>query len=146
VEEGKAFLASLDELGMGVQGAAWLYFRDLDDWRYYVATPLTDTMGRKRVYSLLADALDVIGTPEGLSVFDVHLASPQDPIFQLISGAVNWQGGGVAFFENCSLNGVQVNGVMYRLTRHARPIDARLAKRTEVVFKRKVKEVLAHAA
>lgn len=113
IEAGEKLLAVLDELGLNVHAAAWLYFPDLEDWRYYVATPLVEEMGRKRVYGLLADALDVIGAPEGMTIFDLHLDGSQGGLFAMLTSMIGMENGR-ASFQNCRFNNIPVDAMVYR--------------------------------
>lgn len=83
-QAGKALLAALDRVGLRPQGAGWFYSQELEDWRFYVASPLVEAIGRKKLYSALVDALGTLGNIDGLSVFDIHLTSPDDPLFRLV--------------------------------------------------------------
>lgn len=141
-DAGRAFLAVLDELGLGVQAAAWLYFPNLNDWRFYVATPLVETMGRKRVYGLIADALEVLGTSDGLTVFDLHLEGTEEGLFTMLSAIIEIQNGTVKF-ENCSFNGTPVDAVVYRMTVMAHSPALKYPKKAAKDFERNVEKILA---
>lgn len=141
-EAGQAFLAVLDELGLGVQAASWLYFHGLNDWRFYVATPLVETMGRKRVYGLLADALDVLGTPDGMTVFDLHLEGAEGGLFKMLTALIHIDGGMVEF-KNCSFNGVPVDAVFYRMT--VATTALKYPKKVAKDFERNVERILARS-
>lgn len=139
-EAGQAFVVELDKLGLGVQAAAWLYFHGIDDWKFFVATPLVETMGRKRVYSHLADALDVIGAPGDMTVFDLHLENPDGPLFQMLRGLGHFDRALV-----CSINGVKVDGLFYRLDQSAAP-RMKYPKKAAAQFVRNVEKILERAA
>ena len=132
-------MSVLDDLGLGVQAAAWLYFPDLNDWRFYVATPLVATLGRKRVYSLLADALEVMGTPDGMTVFDLHLEGVDGGLFRMMTALIHIDGG-TAEFTGCSFNGIPVDAVMYRMV--AMPKAAAYPKKAAKDFERNVQRIL----
>lgn len=130
----------LDDLGLGVQVAAWVYFPNLKDWRFYVATPLVDEMGRRKVYSLLADALDVMGPPDRMTVFDLHvegcgegLAAMMATLFHIDNATVE--------FTNCSFNGIPVDAVAYRILTGSAALQ--YPKKAAKDFERKVRRVLA---
>ena len=113
IEAGAAILAKTDELAMQAQGAMWVFDSSLEDWRYYLVTTLVDTLGRRKTYKLLIDAFEKLKLPQSMIVDDVHLGSPTDPFFQLISSMVNVSSGSVSF-RNCSFNGVKLDGRVYR--------------------------------
>lgn len=140
IKAGEALLRKVDELGLGLNAAAWVYFHGMNEWRFFVSTPLVDSMGQKKVYSLLADALDVIGTPEELTVFDLHLESPKGPLFSLISRLIEPPNGRAIFKDNY-VNSVPFDAV---LLRSVAPTDV-APKKVEAQFKRNVKKVMSGA-
>jgi hypothetical protein len=97
-------LAATDKLGMQAQGAMWLYDHALSDWRYYLVTSLVDTIGRRKTYGLLLDIFEAMEFPKEMTVDDVYLGSPNEPLFNLVSALVKMPGGGAAEFENCAIN------------------------------------------
>ena len=111
---GKELLDALDSVGLRPQGAGWFYSHDFEDWRFYVASPLVEAIGRKRLYSALVDALGVVGDLDGLSVFDIHLEAPSDPLFQLVGGFFHMQGDGELVIRNLFLNDVHIEAALYR--------------------------------
>jgi hypothetical protein len=113
IKAGQELLASTDALGMQAQGAMWLYDHVLMDWRFYLVTSLVDTVGRRKTYGLLLDAFEGSVLPRDLTIDDVHLGSPHEALFRLISSAVGIENGAVRV-ENCVFNGVLFDGVIYR--------------------------------
>lgn len=133
---GSALLAITDALAMQAQGAMWLFDYGLQDWRYYLVTSLVDTLGRRKTYRLLLEAFERSSFPNDMTVEDVHLGSPIDPLFQLVSTVVRVDNGMVSF-ENCIINNVPFDGVIYRSVREvptskeAASIEKRFAKRVK---------------
>ena len=133
-DAGRELLATTDALGMQAQGAMWIYDHALQDWRYYLVTSLVDTIGRRKTYGLLLDAFERIDLPKEMTVEDVHLGSPADPIFRLISRNVEVSGGATAEVQSCSFDGLEFDGVIYRSVRElptprqAQQIDKQFAK------------------
>jgi hypothetical protein len=140
IEAGAAILAKTDELAMQAQGAMWVFDSSLEDWRYYLVTTLVDTLGRRKTYKLLIDAFEKLKLPQSMIVDDVHLGSPTDPFFQLISSMVNVSSGSVSF-RNCSFNGVKFDGRVYRSIStipapdEAEQINKRFSKRVRDLIK-----------
>lgn len=139
-EGGGELLAATDALDMQAQGAMWLYDHNLHDWRFFLVTSLVDTVGRRKTFQLLLDAFNKISLPDGMSVDDVYLASPAEPFFQLVSSIVHADGG-VAEFQNCSFNGLQFDGVIYRSVREVP--SKQMAERIEKRFAKRVKDLPA---
>jgi len=123
---------------MQAQGAMWLYDHVLKDWRFYLVTSLVDTAGRRKTYGLLLEAFEGAALPQELTIEDVHLGSPRDVIFQLVSSAVGIANG-VVRMENCTVNGVLFDGVIYRSVKVAPSVGE--AERIEKRFSKRVKDL-----
>jgi hypothetical protein len=74
-----------------------------------------------------------------MTVDDVHLGSPTDPFFRLVSAAVGVAGGPVKV-SNCVLNGIAFDGLIYRSVRE--PPSAKEAERIEKRFSKRVKDFI----
>lgn len=140
IDAGAVILAATDDLSMQAQGAMWVFDHSLGDWRYYLVTSLVDTVGRRKTYKLLIEIFDKINVPRSMTVNDVHLGSPVDPFFKLVSGAVGISGGGYAIFSDCVFNGVAFDGLIYRSVRE--PPAPQEAERIEKRFARRVKDLI----
>lgn len=143
IEAGATLLEAVDRLGMSPQGAMWIFDHGLGDWRYYLVTSLVDTLGRRRTYRLLIDAFEAVDMPKEMTVDDVHLGSPSEEFFRVISHFLRIDGRGRAFFNDCTINNIKFDGLIYRAVQEAPP-PAR-AKAIERDFVRKVRKVAQHA-
>ncbi len=139
IKAGQELLASTDALGMQAQGAMWLYDHVLKDWRFYLVTSLVDTAGRRKTYAFLLEAFEGAALPQELTIEDVHLGSPKDVIFQLISSAFGVSGASEVRLENIKINGVLFDGVIYRSVKVAP--SAGEAERIEKRFSKRVKDL-----
>jgi hypothetical protein len=74
-----------------------------------------------------------------MTVEDVHLGSPNEPLFQLISRVINVDNRGEAEFRNCTLHGVPFDGLVYRSVE--RPPTEPEAKQIGRQFQKRVKEL-----
>ncbi len=90
-EAGSQLLKSTDELDMQAQGAMWIYSSALEDWRYYLVTSLVDSIGRRKTYGLLLEVFERVEFPKEMTIEDVHLGSPTEPFFQLVSSLVRME-------------------------------------------------------
>jgi len=111
---GAAMLAELDKIGLNPSGALWLYFPHVKDWRFAVVSALVDTMGRRKVYGLIDEALERIGKSEFMTILDIHLYSASDIVPRNLGSAIRAKGG-VMDFANSTVNGVTYDAVIYRL-------------------------------
>lgn len=112
IDAGHKLLEAADKTGLRPQGAAWLYDHALDEWRYILVSALVDTMGRRKVYQLLVRAFSKLHFPADLTIVDVYLEGPKSPLFDALARFQVVDG--IARFENCSLNGMLFDGVIYR--------------------------------
>lgn len=141
-EAGGQLLSKTDALGLEAQGAMWVYSHALEDWRFYLVTSLVDTIGRKKTYRLLLECFSHLKLPQEMTIEDVHLGSPHEQFFKMVSGAIMVDGGR-AFVNDCYINGISFDGVIYR---SVRPIPSEQeAKRIERQFTKRVKELAKHA-
>ena len=117
-DAGFAMRRQLDAIGLKPQGLMWLHFADLRDWRFTVVSDLLPVLGRTRIYSLLGDALDKIEANEGLTIFDVHLAAPEEVVISAIKQAFNIELGdslvGVSLID-CIAYDQPVDAFIYRM-------------------------------
>ncbi len=135
-------LGELDAVGLHPQGVLWLHFHALNDWRLTIISDLIDAVGRLKVYELVDQALEKHGPVDGLTIFDIHLASPQEVMPRVLGGAFLFEGGGGVELTDCHVNGAPVDAYIYRLVRAREAGDAASAAKH---FERRVQE-LASAA
>ena len=136
-EAGRQLLATTDALDMQTQGAMWIYDHALQDWRYYLVTSLVDTIGRRRTYSLLLDVFESVDVPEAMTIEDVHLGSPKDEVFRLLSGTIKVFGSAWTEVTNCNFDFVLVDAVIYRTL--SEPPSAQQVGQIEKRFLKKVR-------
>ena len=135
---GLEMLGELDRVGLGPQGALWLYAHYLGDWRYAVVSDLVNALGRHRLYDLIGTALDRIGPIHGLTIFDVHLFDTSETMPQVLS-AIRVDGG-AATITDCIVNGMLTDAYVYRLVPSRNKREVRLAAKA---FERSVQQLIA---
>lgn len=140
IDSGLALLQAADSHGLRADGAMWLYDYQLEDWRLYLVTSLIDTVGRIRVYRHLISIFRALDLPENITVDDVHLGSPNDDLFRLVSSVAAIDNS-IAHFKDCSFNGVKFDGVVYRSIRSA-PSKAQ-AQAAQKTFSREARRLQA---
>jgi hypothetical protein len=134
---GLELLKETDKIGLGAQGAAWVYSHLLREWRYYLVTALVDVMGPKWVYDRLLRVFPKFELPGELSIVDVHLGSPKDALFRRITSIFHIENG-VCQFVNCMIDDEEFDSVVYRM--HRAPSYERIIK-IQSEFDRRVKEL-----
>ena len=139
IPAGKELLDALDRAGLAAQGAAWVFFHELEDWRFVVATSLVETMGRSKVYKMLLIVMEQIDMPDDLTIEDIHLISTESLLYRAVSGAFRVEGSGTVRIANCRIDGALIDAVIFRWG--AGPLSAGEMKRVEKEFRRRVKEL-----
>ncbi|GGN49531.1 hypothetical protein GCM10011349_20260 [Novosphingobium indicum] len=117
IEAGRTLLEHLDEMGIEPQGALWIHFYHLKDWRYTVVTDFVDVIGRRKTYALISKALSQFDPIDGLSLVDVHLSAPSEVLPKVLGGIfhIDGDGTGVASVKECTINDMPVDAEIYRL-------------------------------
>lgn len=139
---GAQCLELLERHGFEVQGAAWVTTDTIKEWWYYIVTGLMDMDGPLATYERLDRLFEALPrTP--MEIDDVHLGSPDEPMFKTLRRAAEVESGPVAF-ENLSVNGgfTIEHAVVYRMLPNAVPTRLQ-AVRTN--FDRHLKQLEAAA-
>lgn len=105
VDLGKNTLLALDQAGMDVPAAFWLFDDEGQLWRFTIAAPTVDAQGSHAVYEGITVALK--GRPDVLPLREIYVVSPSHPLVSLVQIAVNTPGRGVS---GISFSGNVVNG------------------------------------
>jgi hypothetical protein len=89
VDAGAALTAKLDEFGVPVTTALWLFVPDLNEWRLFFASPEVSTKGPRDVYQKIRSAVEQLGA-NGTSVplAVIGLLEPEADLVQLLRIAV----------------------------------------------------------
>lgn len=84
---GRAILSMLDDVGLEVYAAAWVFSRDTQRWRYVVSTPLLRVKGPAWIYERLLKVFLAQGLPVGVTPLDVFVIDPQMEM-EVLGGAL----------------------------------------------------------
>jgi|SRR5215212_1484498 hypothetical protein len=106
IAAGKKLLALMDELGLGPEGAAWIYDHDLGEWRFVIASSLVDQEGRRWVYQNLLKVFRAGKFPKEFTILDVFLMGLDHPIYRMLVSAIHVENSTVTF-ENLTVNNVK---------------------------------------
>jgi hypothetical protein len=107
----------LDEAGVPLSVAFWLFDTEIFEWRLVFATEDVDTRGRLHVYRTIRRVLDRMGDrAQAVPFSSVTLRSPRDPLVQgLISTTPIAPGGKPLRFSRNYADGKFVNdALIYR--------------------------------
>jgi hypothetical protein len=115
VVAGSALLTALEEAGVEVRSAFWLFESENGGWRLVLSMPLVDREGTRAAYEAIRRVL-----PSDLYLRNISPVSPNDETVRLISSAVRVEGKGrtgPVRFTNNTINNVLIeDAVIYRST------------------------------
>lgn len=83
INEGKELIEALDEAGISVQAALWIYLSESDEWRFMIAIPMIDEKGPKKTYTHIQSILAKI-TPPTITLKDISIVSPNYDLIKLL--------------------------------------------------------------
>ncbi|MBI2821769.1 MAG: hypothetical protein HYX74_06045 [Acidobacteria bacterium] len=89
IDAGAELTAKLDEIGLHVTSAFWLFMPELNEWRLLFASPEVTSKGPRNVYEKIGQAIDQLGAraaPVPLSV--VGVLDPDADVVRLLKVAV----------------------------------------------------------
>ena len=61
--KGTAWLKALDDFGLGISVAMWVYLPEYEDWRFVLSARRLDAVRLPKAYGLVHDAFDRAGFP-----------------------------------------------------------------------------------
>ena len=89
IEAGAALTRKLDESGVPITTALWLFEPELNEWRLLFASPEVDTKGPRDVYERIRQAIDQLGDKASLVPLSViGLLGANADLVQLLKVAV----------------------------------------------------------
>jgi len=118
IEAGEALVHRLDEQGVQLRSALWLYSPDLEEWKLLLAVPAVADEGPRGVYQQIQQALsDSRSEADGLSLSNISLVKPDAPLISLLRKAIHTGPGisGIRFTNNV-INGIVIeDAYIYRV-------------------------------
>lgn len=115
---GKSLILQMDEDGVEVDAAFWLYFSDIQMWKLLLSMPAASSEGPKKAYRKVQKAIGKLGEDaEELSLAQVAVLKPKAPVLHLLRSAVRVGPdiGGVRFTGNV-INGQLIeDAYLYRI-------------------------------
>ena len=88
-DAGAKLVTALDEAGMNIKSAFWLYLPETDSWRLVIATPDKQRLGVKKLYERVDRTLERESlTLEPIRLDDISIVDPTYHVVKLLRGAV----------------------------------------------------------
>ncbi len=115
--DGPKFVEALDASNFDYLAAFWLYQSEFDDWRLYIATPLVKKIGSKETYRLIQPILAKLQPPLDLSLSNITVISPDEPVVRVLRKVYHVDRGQRAVYVRRSMfEGVVIEGaIIYRM-------------------------------
>ncbi len=88
IEAGEALIQQLDDADVKVDAALWLYSSDTERWKLVLSLPEIISLGPKAAYSEVQKGLTQLSNGRRISLNDVVVARPQEPMLKLLRKVV----------------------------------------------------------
>jgi hypothetical protein len=112
---GRVILLATDSIGMGCEGALWLYDQE-DGWRFYLVTSLLDTLGPREIYLLLEDVLAKKVSRAECEDIGIYIANPSDYLVKKIGKLIHTRAYSTVPHEiSFEDGGATTDAIVYRL-------------------------------
>ena len=119
IEGGKRLLKALDEAGVDVRGAFWLYFPEPEEWRIVFVMPKVNKDGPLKAYRLINNELrKLVSIPDMLSLH-VTVMDPSDDLIKAMRKSIKTEPDAIEdiFWDKRVVNGVYIDGAyIYRMS------------------------------
>ncbi len=118
IKAGEQLLKQLDESAVKVDAALWLYSPEVETWKLLLSLPGFIAQGPTAAYRKVQKALSALPEEVGISLNDVSIADPNNPLFHLLKKAIGTLRGNKAVrFTKNVVNGRLIDdALIYRLT------------------------------
>ncbi|MDY7033864.1 MAG: hypothetical protein SVY10_18370 [Thermodesulfobacteriota bacterium] len=118
INAGEIITRQLDAEGVPIKAALWFYSAEENTWRLFLASPLVNKEGPKRVYMKVRDAIGHMPKDQpSPSLKDISVVDEQDQLMSLLKIAIKTGQGmtGIRFSRN-TINGQFIeDAYIYRL-------------------------------
>ena len=84
LDGGERLLKALDEAGLDIRAAFWLYFPEPEEWRLVFATPVVDKKGPLKVYSLIRSILQKLEPVPDISFRHITVVGTKSDDFKFL--------------------------------------------------------------
>ncbi len=84
LEVGRRIMGALTHAGIPVKVAFWAHIPEIDEWQFFIATPLVDSKGPRSAYEQVLQALRNEDIDSDLPWRRIFLRSPKDPVLKAL--------------------------------------------------------------
>jgi hypothetical protein len=96
---GRKILVVLHQANIPVNVAIWAYVSQIDEWQFFIATPLVDSKGHRATYDQVLRALHDAGLDPQLPWRRIFLRSPKDPVLKSLEKQTEIPNGAIEVIE-----------------------------------------------
>ena len=117
IEEGKSLVEALDMALFTLKGALWYYYLEDDEWRLLLVSPLVDTIGPKRSYTIIQEVIQELKLPS-ISIINISVLSPKNSLIRILRIALRTGPTDISeirFTQNTINNEFVEDALIYRL-------------------------------
>jgi len=118
IEAGAQLTGKLDEMGLPLVAALWLFSPEINEWRLVFATPEVSTAGPRTVYAKIRQARQALGQQNAaIPLFGIDLLDPNDELIRALRSAMQ-TGGGISrlrFSKNVAKGHYIEDALIYRV-------------------------------
>ena len=114
IVEGAALLKSLDDAGIPIHAAYWIFDPEARDWKYILSSPLVTSEGPLKMYRRLQTYL----ANSDLKLQDIAVVTMHDPLLVLLRSAIHTSAtdiAGIRFTANTIKNIFIDDAYIYRV-------------------------------
>ena len=118
IEAGARLTAKLDEVGLSVAAAMWLFMTESNEWRLIFASPELPTAGPHAVYRKIEEARQALGDEAAAAPMSaIGLLDPNDDLVQVFRAALKTSSGAARIrFSKNAINGHFIeDALIYRI-------------------------------
>jgi hypothetical protein len=90
-KDGTLLIEALDNVYFNVHSALWLYNPEEDNWRFIIASKVTDFSGPKKAYSQIKNVLKSLEKKQikiNFSLENISVISPHHPLINILGTAI----------------------------------------------------------
>lgn len=88
IDAGAELTAKLDEMGLRVTAAFWLFVPEVNEWRLQFASPDVSTRGPREVYEKIRLAIEQLGGKAAVPLSIVGVLDANDDLVRLLKVAI----------------------------------------------------------
>lgn len=113
---GEALVRDLDQVGVKVEAAFWLFLSEPNEWRLCLALTDVSDKGPRKAYEIIQERLEQLHL-EGLSLRNISLLTPDDNLVKLLRSAIRTGPAiaGIRFTGNVINNVLIEDAYIYRV-------------------------------